>query len=105
MEPTILGEKATLAALIGIFGKDTVSLEQKNHWGDRGKYSFHFWIDPLAKRFGLIDHAPPGYSHQFDIDLGGLLEKELVEKGFTCTNIWVGSWVHGWIHRVVTFKT
>jgi len=96
-------EKETLVMLQLLLGKDSVFLTNKNAYGDRRKYAFGFWIDKIATRYNIEDKSPAGYSHQYDVDITSLLEDELEKQGFTVVNVWIGSWVHGWIHRVVTF--
>ncbi len=97
-------ERQTKLLLQNLLGKDALFLTQKNHWGDRRKYAFGFYIKPIAKRYGAIDKSPYGYSDQYDMDIAQRLEDELKEKGFNVVNIHIGSWVHGWIHRVVTVE-
>lgn len=99
----VKSEKETLKMLQDLLGTDTVWLLKRNAYGDRRKYAFGFLIDEIAKRYGAVDKALPGYRHQFDRDITNLLEEELEKKGFKVVNIHVGSWVHGWIHRVVYF--
>ena len=95
-------EKQTKELLQKLLGKDALFLTQKNHWGDRRKYAFGFYIKPIAKRYGAIDHSPAGYSDQYNVDIAALLEEELTKNGFKVVNVHISSWMHGWIHRVVT---
>jgi hypothetical protein len=97
-----MNEKLTLKALQDLLGEETVWLTTKNHWGDRRKYAYGFAIKEVAKRYNAEDKAPAGYSNQYDVCIEYLLEEELRKNGFDVTNVCVGSWVHGWIHRVVT---
>ena len=99
----ILSERETLAelsALFGAKGKDIVWLTTKNHWGDRRPYAYGFWIGNLADFFGIVDEAPPGYSHQYPVSIEAKLETLLKDNGFTVVDVTVGSWVHGWIHQI-----
>jgi hypothetical protein len=94
-------EKEVKEALIKLLGKDLVFAETANAYGDRRKFAFGFRIKEVAKRYNAIDNAPAGYSNQYKVDITTLLENELKENGFEVINVWVGSWVHGYIHRVI----
>jgi len=102
---SIKSEKETLAELQALLGKKAVWREPTNYFGDRHKYAFGFSIDEIAKRYGAIDISPAAYRHNFNFDITENLEEELRKNGFKVTNIYVGSWVHGWIHRIVTIDS
>ncbi len=97
----MLTEKQVKEKLIALFGKDVVFLTTKNAYGDRRKYAFGFWIKPIAQRYKATDNAPAGYSNQYNIDIGAKLDDELRANGFNSHNVYILSYVHGWIHRVI----
>ena len=83
-------EKETFQALQKLFGKD-VFLEGKNAYGDKRSFAFGFRNESLYKRYNTEDICTS-------------LENELSKNNFECVNIYVGSFVHGYIHRVVRLK-
>lgn len=97
-------EKETFKKLQDLLGKDLVFWIGPNAYGDRRPYAFGFRNKEVAKRYGAIDHAPPGYSDQYDFDIAEKLEEELEANGFKVVNVHISSWVHGYIHRVVTYE-
>lgn len=65
--------------------------EGKDHWGNGRPDAYGFYDSALEKRYK---------KKKEDVDLTGLLEKELDKAGIEPINIWVGSGVHGWTHRL-----
>lgn len=84
-----LSEKDTAKEIEKITGKKLKKdffIEGKNAYGDRHEYSFGFWLTGLGE-----------YPASFQKEI----EEPLIAAGFEVINIWVGSYVHGWIHRVI----
>lgn len=105
--PDYLSEKDTakeIAKVTGLVLNKDFFIEGKNAYGDKRNHAFGFWYDAIEKRFDAKDKAPVGYSYKYPRDKCEKLEVLLLSKGFEVINIWVGSDVHGWMHRVIYKK-